>query len=77
MVFHPTDNKLFITDLGNNTIEIVSFYNDDFSLVETEKAFTYSTIPRKGPRHIAFDKSGKYFFITFELTNEVEKKINP
>jgi hypothetical protein len=48
MVFHPTDNKLFITDLGNNTIEIVSFYNDDFSLVETEKAFTYSTIPRKG-----------------------------
>lgn len=71
VVFHPTENKLFIADLGNDTIEIVPFNQDDTSLVETEKAFAYPTIPGKGPRHIAFDKSGKYLFITFELTNEV------
>ena len=71
VVFHPTENKLFVADLGNDTVEIVPFNQNDSSLVQTEKAFAYHTIPGKGPRHIVFDKAGKYMFITFELTNEV------
>ncbi|WP_339839176.1 lactonase family protein [uncultured Flavobacterium sp.] len=71
VVFHPTENKLFFTDLGNDTVEIVPFNQNNTSLVETENAFAYHTIPGKGPRHIVFDKTGNYMFITFELTNEV------
>lgn len=71
VVFHPTEDKLFVADLGNDTVEVVPFNQNNASLVETEKAFAYHTIPGKGPRHIVFDKTGKYMFITFELTNEV------
>ncbi len=71
VVFHPTENKLFIADLGNDTIEIVPFNQNETLVVKTEKSFAYQTIPGKGPRHMVFDKSGKYLFITFELTSEV------
>ena len=71
VVFHPIENKLFIADLGNDTIEIVPFNQNENSFIETENTFAYHTIPGKGPRHIVFDKTGKFMFITFELTNEV------
>ncbi len=71
VVFHPTENKLFIADLGNDTIEIVPFNQNSTTFIETEKAFAYHTIPGKGPRHMVFDKLGKYLFIIFELANEV------
>ncbi len=71
VVFHPTENQLFIADLGNDTIEIVPFNENENSPIKTEKSYVYQTIPGKGPRHMIFDKSGKYVFITFELTNEV------
>lgn len=71
VVFHPTENKLFVADLGNDTVEIVPFNPNGVLFLETENSFAYHTIPGKGPRHMVFDESGKYLFITFELTNEV------
>lgn len=71
VVFHPIQNKIFIADLGNDTIEFIPFDANNSTFLQTQKSVATNTSAGSGPRHIIFDKKGETLFATFELTNQV------
>lgn len=71
VVFHPTENKIFIADLGNDTIEFIPFDSKTSSFLEVEKAIATKVPAGSGPRHLLFDTKGETLFATFELSNQV------
>lgn len=71
IVFHPTENKIFITDLGRDVIEIIPFENDENLILKKESISSFYLPKGCGPRHLIFNKNGTKAFATFELTNQV------
>ena len=71
IVFHPKENKIFIIDLGTDTIEIVPFQETSKSFLQTDKSVLVNVPKGSGPRHLIFSKDGSKAFSTFELTNEI------
>jgi 6-phosphogluconolactonase len=72
IAFHPKDQRIFVTDLGRDTIEIIPYTkeNDSFKLLP-EKANSVKIPAGCGPRHIIFNSNGDKAYVVFELTNEV------
>lgn len=72
VIFHPNEKKLFVADLGNDTIDIIPFTeeNNQFRLL-AEKTISIKMPLGSGPRHIVFNKDGNKMYVVFELTNEV------
>lgn len=72
VVFHPTENKLFVADLGNDTIDIIPYTeeNNQVSLL-LEKTISTKMPLGSGPRHLVFNKDGNKIYVVFELTNEI------
>ncbi|VXC14173.1 3-carboxymuconate cyclase [Flavobacterium sp. 9AF] len=72
VVFHPTENKLFVADLGNDTIDIIPFIEKDNEFVLLpEKTVSIKMPLGSGPRHMVFNEKGDKVYVVFELTNEV------
>lgn len=71
IVFHPKENKIFVTDLGTDTIENISFDENTTSFLQDDKAQSYKVPAGSGPRHLVWNKTGTRLYVTFELTNEV------
>lgn len=71
VVFHPTENKIFINDLGTDFIESIPFSSDSKAFLQTDKAVSFKVPLGSGPRHLVFNKDGSKAFATFELTNEL------
>lgn len=71
-VLTPDENYLFVGDLGTDKIYAYSYNpeNRDDPLKLAETAFT-KVEPGSGPRHLIFDKSGKYAYVVLELTSDV------
>ena len=72
VVSHPIENKLFVADLGNDTIDIIPYIeeNNQISLLP-EKTISSKMPPGSGPRHLVFNKDGNKIYVVFELTNEI------
>jgi 6-phosphogluconolactonase len=71
VVFHPKQNKLFVADLGNDSIECIPFDSNSDTFLKTEEAVATKVPPGSGPRHLIFDAKGETLFATFELSNQV------
>lgn len=72
VVFHPTENKLFVADLGNDTIDIIPYIEaNNQILLLPEKTISTKMPFGSGPRHLVFNKDGNKIYVVFELTNEI------
>ncbi|WP_130736175.1 lactonase family protein [Flavobacterium sp. J27] len=72
VVFHPNEKSLFVADLGNDTIDIIPFIEDENEFVLYPEETISTKMPLgSGPRHIVFNKEGNTLYVVFELTNEV------
>ena len=71
IIFHPTEKLIFVADLGNDTIEMIPFTDENAFQLLPEKSIATEVPVGSGPRHILFAKDGKQLYVVFELTNEV------
>ena len=71
VVFHPTENKIFVTDLGRDVIEIIPFDENYKTFLQDNNAITIEVPKGSGPRHLIFNIAGTKAFVTFELTNQI------
>jgi 6-phosphogluconolactonase len=69
VILSPDNRFVFITDLGTDKIMIFRFLNDTGTLGE---ASTFDLKIGSGPRHLAFDPSGKFLFLVNELSNTLD-----
>ena len=71
LVFHPTEKKIFVADLGTDIIEMIPFDENGSSFLQENKAHSFKVPLGSGPRHLVWNKSGTRLYVTYELTNEV------
>lgn len=71
IVFHPSENNIFVTDLGRDVIEIIPFDENTIPFLQSKETKTVNVPKGSGPRHLIFNKAGTKAFVTFELTNEI------
>ena len=71
IVFHPSENNIFVTDLGRDVIEIIPFDENTIPFLQNKETKTVNVPKGSGPRHLVFNKAGTKAFVTFELTNEI------
>ena len=70
-VFSPTEDYLFVPDLGIDKIMVYRFdESQQIALTEIQPSFINST-PGSGPRHLAFYPNGKYAYLVEELSGTV------
>jgi 6-phosphogluconolactonase len=67
--FSPDGSEVFVPDLGTDRVEI---YQVDSATGKLERSATIAVAPGSGPRHLAFDCSGRAAFVVHELSSEVE-----
>jgi len=71
VVLHPKQSKVFVADLGTDSIEIIPFNENAPLLLNEQQALSYKVASGSGPRHLVFNASGTKLYATFELTNEI------
>jgi len=70
-VFHPTENKVFVADLGTDKIHIYNFDNQASAPLSHGETIPFSVTAGSGPRHLLFDKEGDRLYLIHELTGEI------
>lgn len=71
IVFHPTENKIAIADLGRDAIDLIPFDEKAPLSLQRDKIVSTKVAASSGPRHLIFNSKGTRLYATFELTNEV------
>lgn len=71
IVFHPTENKIAIADLGRDAIDLIPFDEKTSLFLQKDKIISTKVTAGSGPRHLVFNSTGTRLYATFELTNEV------
>lgn len=70
MVAGPDNNYVYSPDLGIDKIKTYEF--DDISGILTPRADLDVQVPAgAGPRHLVFDPTGKFAYLTLELTSQL------
>ena len=70
-VFHPSDNKLFIADLGTDEVVVYDFDATQDSPLTENPSFRLRVEPGAGPRHMVFNESGDRLYLIHEITAAV------
>lgn len=71
-VFAPDGHYLFAQDLGNDKLYVYRYTNDGSRGLISPTPERYMLMPRgSGPRHLVFDASGRYAYLTSELAGTV------
>lgn len=71
IIFHPTENKIAIADLGRDAIDLIPFDEKTSLFLQNDKISSTKVTAGSGPRHLVFNSKGTRLYATFELTNEV------
>jgi 6-phosphogluconolactonase len=69
-VFHPSENRVFVADLGTDKIYLYDFNENDAAPL-SPAAHPFTVNPGAGPRHIHFNEAGDRLYLIHELTAEV------
>jgi 6-phosphogluconolactonase len=69
--FSPDKKHVFVNDLGTDAIYIYSYDPNGGSKTLTLKE-TIKTKPGSGPRHLAFNPNGIFFYVLHELTGALD-----
>lgn len=70
IVTDPRDRFVYVCDLGTDKIMIYRFHPEKGTLTPARPAFI-SVAPGAGPRHIAFHPSGRWAYVTGEMSSTV------
>lgn len=70
-VFHPTEERVFVADLGTDKIYAYDVVDNDTAPLSPVATEAFSVEAGAGPRHILFNKTGDRFYLIHELTAEV------
>lgn len=68
-VFHPSENRVFVADLGTDKIYLYDLNQNDVAPLSLAEAFAVEG--GAGPRHLLFNESGDRLYLIHELTAEV------
>ena len=68
-VFHPSENRVFVADLGTDKIYLYDLNQNDAAPLSLAEAFAVEG--GVGPRHLIFNESGDRLYLIHELTAEV------
>ncbi len=71
LVFHPTTQQLFVTDLGTDRIYIYDFDTESATPLSPSQPSFISVKKGSGPRHLVFNATAEYLYVVQELTAEV------
>lgn len=71
LVFHPTTQQLFVSDLGTDRIYIYDFDAESATPLSPSQPSFISVKKGSGPRHLVFNITGEYLYVVQELTAEV------
>lgn len=64
----PDKRYLLSADLGTDRVHIYRYRPEDRQPLSPAETPLIETTPGSGPRHLTFDASGKYVYVTLELT---------
>lgn len=67
-VFLPNQNKIYVPDLGIDSVKVYTLINGDLIELQSEEIFVTKGF---GPRHLVFDKLEKTGYLINELTSTV------
>lgn len=70
-VFHPTEKKVFVADLGTDKIYSYDFDKSNAAPLSPSDQASFAVEPGAGPRHIALNESGDRLYLIHEMTAEV------
>ncbi|MCW9708272.1 lactonase family protein [Aliifodinibius sp. 1BSP15-2V2] len=67
----PDNKRLFVADLGTDTVTGYAFEEGEVVLDSTASS-TFETTPGAGPRHLTFHPNGEYAYLVNELNGTVD-----
>ena len=70
-VFHPTEKRVFVADLGTDKIYLYDVADNDTAPLSPATPEAFAVEAGAGPRHILFNEAGDRFYLIHELTAEV------
>lgn len=70
-VFHPSESRVFVADLGTDKIYLYDFVNKGSAPLSPASSPEFAVEAGAGPRHILFNKAGDRLYMIHELTAEV------
>lgn len=68
-LFHPSENRVFVADLGTDNIYVYDVLENPVASLSLAQAFAVE--PGVGPRHLVFNQAGDRLYLIHELTAEV------
>lgn len=70
-VFHPTEERVFVADLGTDKIYLYDVVDNDTAPLSPATPEAFSVEAGAGPRHLIFNEAGDRLYLIHELTAEV------
>ncbi|WP_092178637.1 lactonase family protein [Cyclobacterium xiamenense] len=70
-VFHPTDGRLLIADLGTDEVVVYNVNSANEKPLQAEPHFRLKVAPGAGPRHMVFNESADRLYLVHEITAEI------
>jgi 6-phosphogluconolactonase len=70
-VFHPSDSRLLIADLGTDEVVVYDFDATQEKPLTEKPASRLKVTPGAGPRHMVFNKAGDRLYLIHEITAAV------
>ncbi len=68
VLFHPSDNKVLIADLGTDEVVVYDFDGSQDKPLTEKPSFRLKVEPGAGPRHMVFNDKGNHLYLVHEIT---------
>ena len=70
-VFHPSESRVFVADLGTDKIYLYDFDSNSSAPLSHAASQAFAVEAGAGPRHILFNEAGDRLYLIHELTAEL------
>ncbi|WP_209328979.1 lactonase family protein [Lunatimonas salinarum] len=67
-VFHPTENRVLIADLGTDEVVVYDFDATQATPLKESPVYRLRVEPGAGPRHMVFNQQGDRLYLIHEIT---------
>ncbi len=68
VLFHPSDQKMLIADLGTDEVVVYDFDGSKEKPLTENASFRLKVEPGAGPRHMVFNEEGDHLYLVHEIT---------
>ncbi|WP_114751526.1 lactonase family protein [Pleomorphovibrio marinus] len=71
VLFHPSEDKMLIADLGTDEVVVYDFDGAKEKPLNEKASFRLKVEPGAGPRHMVFNDDGDRLYLVHEITAEI------